>query len=144
MHVLFGWGEDPSVDDMPYRVLNYTFDVVSEAGDTMISNCQPTHIALTVEVPPDGDAGAEFFSFASEQHDTAGERGKGKIAVFRGRSVGESVQEVTFNNGWIDSLSISASQADDKFIITCMIAAAEITISGVEFIHHTRSEHFNS
>jgi hypothetical protein len=144
MHILFGWGEDPSVDDMPYRVLSYNFDVVSESGDTMISNCQPTHIALTVEVPPDGDAGREFFNFASEQHDTAAENGKGKIAVFRGRAVGESIQEVTFNNGWIDSLSISASQGDDKFIITAMIAAAEITVSGVEFTHHTRAEHFAS
>lgn len=144
MHILFGWGEDPSVDDMPYRVLNYSIDVVSESGDTMISNCQPTHIVLTVEVPPDGDAGAEFFNFASEQHDTAAENGKGKIAVFRGRSVGESIQEVTFNNGWIDSLTINASQADDKFIITALIAAAEITVSGVEFTHHTRAEHFTS
>jgi hypothetical protein len=143
MFIKFGWGENPGVEEMPYRVLNYSFDVVSQAGDTQITNCQPTHIVLTVEVPPGADAGAEFFTYASEQHDTAAERGKGKIAVFRGEGVGESIQEVTFNNGWIDNLSINASQADDKFIISCVIAAAEITVSGVEFVHSTRAEHFS-
>ncbi len=143
MFIKFGWGENPSVDNMPYRVLNYSFDVVSQAGDTQITNCQPTHIVLTVEVPPGADAGAEFFTFANEQHDTAGDNGKGKIAVFRGENVGESIQEVTFSDGWIDNLSINASASDDKFIISCVIAAAQITVSGVEYVHHTRAEHFN-
>lgn len=143
MHMLFGWGEDPSVEEMPYRVLHYGFDVVSEAGDTMISNCLPTHINLTVEIPPGPDPGREFFEYASEQHDTAAERGKGKIAVFRGRDVGESIQEVRFNNGWLDSVSMSVADTDDKFVLTCTIAAAEITISGIELIHHRRAEHFS-
>ncbi len=143
MYILFGFGEDPSVDDMPYRVLNFGVDVVSESGDTMLSNCQPTHINLTVEVPDQANPGEEFFRFASEQHDTAAENGKGKIAVFRGRSVGESIQEVRFNNGWIDQLSLNVSDTDDKFVLSCLIAAAEVTVSGVEFTHHTRSEHFS-
>jgi hypothetical protein len=128
---------------MPYRVLNYSFDVVSQAGDTQITNCQPTHIVVTVEIPPGGDAGSEFFNYASEQHETAANDGKGKIAVFAGQNVGESIQELTFSNGWIDNLSINASQADDKFIVSCVIAAAEITVSGVSFTHHTRAEHFS-
>lgn len=143
MHILFGWGEDPSVEEMPYRVLNYSFDIVSEAGDTMISNCQPTHLTITVEIPPGPNPGQEFYQFATEQHDTAAENGKGKISVFRGRDVGESIQEIRFTNGWIDNLSMSVSEADDKFVMTCMIAPASVTISDVELVHHRRSEHFS-
>jgi hypothetical protein len=144
MFMKFGWGEDPSIDDMPYKVLNYSFDVVSEAGDTMISNCQPTHITITVEIAPEANPGAEFYQYSIDQHDTAAEAGKGKISVFRGQSVGESIQEISFSNAWIDSVSMSVSEADDKFILTCMIAAANVTVSGVEMVHNRRIEHFSA
>jgi hypothetical protein len=143
MHVIFGWGEDPSVEEMRYRVLNFGLDVVAESGDTTISNCIPTHINMTLELPDEANPGQEFFEYAQGQHDTAAEQGKGKIAVFRGRSVGESIQEIRFNNGWIDSLSLVVGEADDKFVLNVLIAAAEVTVSGVDFTHHGRAEHFS-
>jgi hypothetical protein len=127
----------------PYRVMNYDFSVSSESGDTALGNCLPGVITLTVQIPAEPNPGAEFFAFAQEQHDTAKEKGKGKVTVFPGeKTAKESLQEIAFSNGWITSLSMNVSDRDDKFTLTCKIASSSVTFSGTEFLHHRRIEHF--
>lgn len=130
--------------DKTYRVLNYKFSVSSESGETALSNCQPGLITLTLELPDEPNPGSEFFAFAAEQHDTSAEKGKGVITVFKGeRTSHESLQEITFSNAWITSLDINVADVDDKFELSCKIAASNVFISETEFLHHRRIEHFS-
>jgi len=140
MYIQFKWDKG----DTSYRVLNYNFGVYSEAGETSLSNCQPGVINLTLQLPDEPNPGKEFFAFAAEQHDTAGEKGSGVITVFKGEKTShESLQEITFAQGWITALEISVSDVDDKFMLSCSIAASAVFISESEFAHHRRSEHFS-
>jgi len=126
-----------------YRVLNYTFGVISEAGDTSLSNCQPGVITLTLEIPAEPMPGKEFFEFSAEQHDTASTKGSGVITVFKGeKTTSESLQQITFSNAWVTGLDLNVSDQDDKFRLTCKIAATNVNISGTDFLHHRRFEHF--
>lgn len=142
MHMIFKWdGSDPGVE---YRVTEYTFSVNSQGGETKLSNCQPGQINLTLELPPEPHPGKEFFQFAAEQHDTSGDKGKGTLTVFKGKSVGESLQEISFEDGWVTTLSLNVAEKDDKFQLKCNIAAAKVMISESEFVHHRRAEHFQA
>lgn len=139
MHMIFQWDSEPGLE---FRVLNYNFSVNSQGGETKLSNCQPGQLDLTVEIPPEPDPGKIFFEFAAEQHDTSADKGVGTLTVFKGKAVGESLQEIHFEKGWITSLSLNVSEKDDKFQLKCNIAAANVKVSGSDFLHHRRLEHF--
>jgi hypothetical protein len=86
MFMQFKWDQGK----IEYRVTSYDFSVSSEGGETALSNCQPGAISLTLELPAEPQPGKEFFAFAAEQHDTASEKGKGTITVFKGGSLNSS------------------------------------------------------
>lgn len=142
MYVVFGWGESPSADDMKYTVLQYQFSVSTMEGDTRPANCVPGEIDLTLELPPTPNPAQDFLNFATQQHTAAAEEGAGKIAVYKGKDAGESIQEVSFKQGWIVDIGLGAGMHDEMFTVTLRIAASEVTVSGVNFIHNKRKEHF--
>jgi hypothetical protein len=139
MFMQFKWDQGK----IEYRVTSYDFSVSSEGGETALSNCQPGAISLTLELPAEPQPGKEFFAFAAEQHDTASEKGKGTITVFKGeKTTSESLQQITFSNGWITKLELNVGDHDEKFRLTCNIAATNVSISETDFEHHRRAEHF--
>ncbi len=141
MHIMFGFGsENP---ELKYHVTNYSLSVGTIAGDTKLANAVPGELSLTIELPPSANPYTDFLSFAVDQHNTAKDKGAGKLAVFKGEDVGESLQEITFKNGWITDLDMGTSEVDERFTISLRIAAATMNVSGVAFIHRGRGEHFS-
>ena len=138
MHIVFGWG-----DEQNYHVVNYSLSLGTVSGDTKLANCVPGEISMVIELPPDANPAQEFLAFAVDQHNTASDKGSGKIIVFKGKDVGESLQEVAFNQGWITDIDLSVSEHDEKFNISVRIAAADVTVSGINFMHRGRGEHFS-
>ena len=137
MYMLFGFG-----DEATYHVTNYSLSVGTVAGDTKLANCVPGELSVNIELPPDALPAAEFLELAKDQHNTAKEKGKGKLVIFKGEDVGESLQEITFEKAWITDLDMGSSEMDERFNISMRIAAASVTVSGVVFEHRGRGEHF--
>jgi hypothetical protein len=142
VYVLFGMGENPTADDLRFHVSDYRFSVSSTHGDGAPANCIPGEIDISLDLPPESNPGSEFLRFAKQQHETAGDEGAGKIVVYPGEGVGQSIQEITFKKGWIQSLNMDTSSADDRFRVSMRIAAAEVTVSGITFLHSPRAQHF--
>lgn len=142
MYIVFGFGKNPSADDLKYVVTSYDFSVDTLTADTSPANCLPGEITLQLELPPEANPASEFLSFATQQHATAATDGAGKIAVYPGENVGQSLQEISFRKGWISHLDVSTSVGDDKFHVTMRVSAAEVTVSGIDFQHPSRLAHF--
>ena len=143
MFMRFGWGDNPGPKEMKYSVTNYSLSIDTQGDTTKIANCVPGEICLTIEIPDtEKNPAAEFIGFAVDQHNTAKDKGKGKISVYRGEDVGESIQEISFKKGWITDLDLGSSVHDSKSVINLRIAAAEVTVSGISFMHRGRNEHF--
>ena len=103
----------------------------------------PAEICITIELPDTTkNPAAEFLAFAVDQHNTAEKKGAGKISVFQGENVKESIQEISFKKGWITDLDLGSSVHDSKSVINLRIAAADVTVSGINFKHRAREEHF--
>jgi hypothetical protein len=126
-----------------YRVVNYSVSVGTVSGDTKLANCVPGELSLTVELPPSANPAAEFLGFAVDQHNIAKDKGQGTLTVFKEEGVDESLKEIAFKQGWITDLDMATSEMDDKFNVSLRIAAADMVISGVQFNHRGRGEHFS-
>lgn len=143
MFIKFGWGDNPDPKQMKYKVNNYSLSIDTEGDSTQIRNCVPGEINLTIEIPDtEKNPAAEFLAYAVDQHNTADKKGAGKISVFQGENVRESIQEITFSKGWITDLDLGSSVHDAATIISLRIAAAEVTVSGIKFAHNARLRHF--
>ena len=128
--------------DVTYHVTNYSFSLGTVSGDTKLANVVPGELSVNIELPPEANPAEAFLAFAVDQHNTAKDKGKGKLSVFKGADVGESLQEIEFWSAWITDIDVSVSEMDEKFNVSLRIAASAVLISGVEFIHRGRGEHF--
>jgi hypothetical protein len=141
MYMKFTWGAGGTDDDF-YLVLGYNVSVNTLVGDAELRNCSPSELSLTLDIPTDVNPAAEFFKFAGDQHSIAKEKGQGTLSVFKGKDVDETIQEITFMDGWITSLEMGVSTSDKTFLVHVRFAAAIITISGETFVHGSRSSNF--
>jgi hypothetical protein len=123
-------------------VTNYSFSLGTVSGDTKLANVVPGELSVNLELPPVANPAAAFLQFAVDQHNTAKEKGQGRLSVFKGADVGESPQEIEFTDAWITDIDVSVSEMDEKFNVSLRIAAANMVISGVQFSHRGRGEHF--
>ena len=136
MHINLEFG------DVTYHVTNYSFSLGTVSGDTKLANVVPGELSLNLELPPEANPAEAFLQFAVDQHNTAKDKGAGRLSVFKGADVGESLQEIEFSKAWITDIDVSVSEMDEKFNVSLRFAAAEMTISGVMFSHRGRAEHF--
>jgi hypothetical protein len=125
-----------------YDVLDYGFDTMSEGGDTMLSNCVPLQISVTVEIGAKKNPAGELFAFAADQHSVAKEKGKGSITVKKAKDVGDALQVIEFTNAWISGIGMNVGTMNDKFTVNFMISPSTVKISDVAFEHKGRLEHF--
>lgn len=128
MLIKFGWGEDPTPDDMPYRVERYSIEGATEHDDTYVGNLEPMRIEMQIVVAPESAGlGVQLWEQGREQHGNVSEIGKGKIAIYRGEGVvGQSVLEIRFSGSWISRLDQSCAAADDRTVIDLVVATTEI------------------
>jgi hypothetical protein len=143
MFMKFGWGDNPDPKQMKYIVTSYSLSLDTGGDTTQIGNCRPGEICFTIEIADiEKNPAAEFLGYAADQHNTASEKGAGKISVFQGENVKESIQEISFKHGWITDLDLGSSIHDSASVINLRIAAAEVTVSGIAFEHLERKKHF--
>ncbi|MGD8412883.1 MAG: type VI secretion system tube protein TssD [Candidatus Latescibacterota bacterium] len=128
--------------DKEYSVTNYNFSLGTLSGDTKLSNVVPGELSVNIELPPEANPAEEFLQFAVDQHNTAKDKGAGVLTVFKGADVGESLQTIEFTQAWITDIDMSVSEIDEKFNVSLRFAAASMVISGVNFAHRGRAEHF--
>jgi hypothetical protein len=142
MLMRFGWGEDPTPEQMPYRVDALTLS--SSAADTLsVGNVEPQTLIMTISVAPENSGAlVEMWRHGRNQHDNVSEDGTGKIAVYRGEGVGESVLELRFEGSWIAELDATLSSADDRMTMTVMVNVSVLEMSGggadVRLANHRR------
>lgn len=129
-------------DGTVYHVTNYSFSLGTVSGDTKLANVVPGELSVNIEMPAEANPGAALLGFAVDQHNTAKDKGKGKLTVFKGESVGESIQIIEFEKAWITDIDMSVSEIDEKFNIALRLAASKVTVSGTPFVHRGRGEHF--
>lgn len=129
-------------DGEEYTVTNYNVSLGTVSGDSKLANVVPGELSVNVELPLDANPGEKFLQFAVDQHNTAKDKGAGVLSVFKGENVGESLQKIEFSQAWITDYDQSVSDIDEKFNVSLRIAAAKMIVSGVEFTHRARTEHF--
>jgi hypothetical protein len=130
--------------DVTYHVTNYSFSLGTVSGDTKLANVLPGELSVNLEMAPEANPGELFLQFAVDQHNTAKDKGQGRLTVFKGADVGESVQVIEFKDAWITDIDMSVSEMDEKFNVSLRFAAANVSISGVAFTHRGRGEHFSA
>ncbi len=144
LDIRFGWGEKPGTDDLIYAVTDYSFDVREDASDDKLDNCIPGFIRMVIKAPLVKDPAKDFLEYALDQYDQVKKKGAGKLSVFKGRDVGQSLLDISFKRGWVTSLTMYGTPKDEGFNFVVEIAAAEVTVSGTTFIHHGRDKHTNA
>lgn len=133
--IKFGWGEDPTPDDMPYRVEDYSIEAMTEGGVDRPGVLEPYQIEMKISVAPENSSRIVYMwergnlQMSDEEDSNAS---KGKLAVYRGEGVGQSVLEIRFAGAWIARLDQSASATDDRTLIELIIAASELQMTSGE------------
>lgn len=151
MLIKFGWGEDPTPDDMPYRVESYSIEGATEHDEARVGNLEPMRIEMKISIASESAGkGVQLWDHGREQHGNVAEEGKGKITVFRGEGgAGQSVLEIRFTNSWISRLDQSCSANDDRTILDLVIATTEIQMtasddgSDLRLFNNRRYNQFN-
>jgi hypothetical protein len=144
MLMKFGWGADPTPDDMPYRVESYSIEGATDGGIELRGNIEPHQIEMRISIAPENATrGVSMWDHAINQFSDDEEHGKGKIAIYRGEGVGESVLEIRFEGAWIARIDQSCSAADDRTMLDIVIAAAILRMTShdgaeVQFTNHRR------
>jgi hypothetical protein len=130
MLIKFGWGEDITPDEMPYRVVSYSIEGAAEGGIDLLGNLEPIRIEMKIAIAPESAGnGVRMWDHGRAQHGSVSEEGKGRIVVFRGEGVGQSVLEIAFQGAWIASIDQSASASEDVTILDVVIAAARVQMT---------------
>jgi hypothetical protein len=131
MLIKFGWGEDPTPDDMPYRVESYSIEGATEHGEGLMGNIEPQRIEMKISIAPENaGAGVRVWDHGRDQHrDGDDEHNQGKIAIYRGEGVGQSVLEIRFAGSWIVQIDQTASAADDRTVLDIVVATTEIRMT---------------
>ncbi|MCP4570763.1 MAG: hypothetical protein GY838_00265 [bacterium] len=127
-----------------YKVGNFSISLQS-AGAAQLANCIPGTIQVSLELPPKAKPGADFFSFAKDQHNQAKTKGKGQISVFKGhddKKEGQAIQTVKFEKAWLSDMNSSVAEHDDNFYFNLLFVATDVTISGAAFKHDAREKLF--
>ena len=123
-----------------YALDSYNFSLDLPGGDdTKLESCVPGTITMQLHVPVEQNPGADFITFANDQHNTAKKEGSGVVTVFAGEDVGNELQKIEFSQAWITSLDLSSSEHDDQFGINLTFAAGSLTVSKVPFTHKKRA-----
>ena len=130
MLMKFGWGEDPTPDDMPYRVESYTLSAAAEGGVHLLGNIEPQQLEMKISIAPEhAGKGVQMWEHGRTQHGTTRDEGHGKIAIFRGEGVGQSVLEIRFTGTWIARLDQSCSADDDKTVLDIVLAVTSLQLT---------------
>jgi hypothetical protein len=150
MLVKFGWGEDPTPEDMPYRVVSYSISAATEGGVSLLGNIEPQQLEMKISVAPES-AGkiVQMWEHGRTQHGTTQEEGHGKIAIYRGEGVGQSVLEIRFTGTWIAHLDQTCSASDDRTVLDIVLAVTELHMtasddgSDLRILNHHRYSQVN-
>lgn len=123
-----------SLNNKEYRAEHYSIALGTESDK--LGGCLPRQIQVRLDLDPQRNAGADIMKFASNQA-TDSKKMTGSIDVFNGNDgvpVGEAIQQVKFSDGFLLSMSESASKHDDTMGVDLAIKAFEVTISGEKFV----------
>jgi hypothetical protein len=130
MLMKFGWGEDPTPDEMPYRVESYTITAATEGGTHLLGNIEPLQLEMKISIAPENAGkGVRMWEHGRTQHGTTRDEGHGKIAVYRGEGVGQSVLEIRFTGTWIAQLDQSCSASDDRTVLDIVLAVTQLHLT---------------
>ncbi len=130
MLIKFGWGEDPTPEDMIYRVESYSIMAAAEGGTHLLGNIEPQQLEMKISVAAEHAGKAvQMWEHGRIQHGTTRDEGHGKIAVFRGEGAGQSTLEIRFTGTWIAQLDQSCSVSDDRTVLDIVLAITELQLT---------------
>ena len=111
-----------------YEVTNFELTMVAGAK---FKNLGASEIVVTLAGKPESGAFGKLYAFASDQSNEAAKKGKGTIVVIPAKGK-ESIETIEIENAFFADVHQSIAADDDKFHLTLVIKAANVTISGVK------------
>jgi len=129
MYIELEWGGSK------YVVTSFDIPLSSSQGPRG-GNCIPDRsFSVSIEVAPDVKAKplTKLLEFARDQHDTAKDKGKGKLVVYKGEKAKAIIQVVEFEYACITDISSHVMAGSEHFSFSLSIKPGVLKISDQEF-----------